>query len=929
MMLRDLHYAWPGAANLSFVAVGLVFLFWLAYRLRQRQLHSYLFLFVPRSRLFYLLQSLCFVLAWLAAMVALMQPLANGHYPEGRPPPSEEQKLRRPAHEVVLLVDTSASMTVADMHNGQTRLRYVKQLADEMISDLNGEQISLYAFTSGLAPLSPPTLDYLFVRLMLDQVQVNEDGLTGTDYYSVLIELRKRLLQTPASILKTVVIFTDGGDTSLAFAQPGEKSKLSAALMGVIEELVKLNARVYTVGMGTLHGGKVPDIAYQGQPVIERLNESLLKQMAATGHGKYFDANDYTVIEAAKTLAAEINDLSTGAQGQDINNTVVVGEENLIYDHYFQIPLAVAILALLLALYIPDSRAIAKILPIFLMLTFPLFGDDVRPAEILSEAYEYPKAASIIDTLKEGKLLPWQQDVLTYDQGTIFLSQGEWDQALTAFNSIPATKVLPPPLQAQLMINEGIAYLEKAKSLQRLEVPPYAVILNMQNAAIRSFRQAHKSTMANSDSSLLEKIASVQHAITIQKSTTYSLEQSPLQEGMPILLLSLTHFTSDLDFVQSEAVDDNFKEQYLQLYLERQKLWDPLWESQRRNWIYSPLEESQRKEGAALFDQAEEHYRAAQNAMQKHLWGESREAIKRTITSLTGAMRLLYGENPLQDVLQQLLSRYKRTLGQELLTANALDVLKQEQEQLMKVASSDAMTQSLDDVKKAIEGFTQGQQLSPRLYLEIGQEKIRGALAAMQKPSPKQVLEELIAEENFVGSLLLTIAKMENEKVPSGAPWALSQKQLLELTKKFLPLVRKQQTVGYQGNGEHRCQARPWDEVLPLFEKGRSEARQAEALMGSNELHPALRHVARALIFWQQALAALNKPVTDHGSPCQSGGGGKPDESKEKTEGKDSSPPTQPKQGTNDILRVLQELNEDDQLPKTDQGIKKQGLRPW
>ena len=600
MTSRDLHYAWPWAVNLALAAILFAVLLFAVYRYRQQVQQAYGFLIIPRSRIFYVLKSFFLIIAWLAATLALMQPLANGHYPEGKQPKPLELKLRRPAHEVILLVDASASMDVADMHNGQTRLQYLKQLADELVSDLDGEQISLYAFTSELSPLSPPTLDYLFVRLMLNQIKINQDGIAGTDYSTVFSELHQHLLESPVTTLKTIVLLTDGGDTAIETAGEGERQKLIGSLKALIIDDLQLNARLYTVGMGSLQGKKVPDVIYEGKPVIAKLNEALLKQMADEGHGKYLNANDYTAIDAAHILAEEINELSTGAQGQEISNSVVVGEESLVYDHYFQIPLAMAIAALILSMYIPDVRKAAGVLIGSLAAFLPLDADEIRPAEILFEASEYAKSIGALEALSSPKLKEWQGQVLFYDEGTINVAQGAWDNAVVAFTSISLTGDLSPVLLTNLKINWGIALLGKARDLEQLSPIPYEIIQALQSDAINDFQQAAQTEMPNKDSSHLLRLAFIEYAASIQKSNEAILTESTLQEGLPLLLLSLNNTVEEIHFLEGEWVDDKLKEQYLQLFKGQQKHWDTLWNTQLRKWEAAALESSQEKRGCPL-----------------------------------------------------------------------------------------------------------------------------------------------------------------------------------------------------------------------------------------------------------------------------------------------------------------------------------------
>ena len=72
-------------------------------------------------------------------------------------------------------------MAVVDTRVGESRLDYAKEIIDELVSQLDGEEVALYSLTSEMTLLVPPTNDYLYLRLMLHQVGYNEGDVYGTD----------------------------------------------------------------------------------------------------------------------------------------------------------------------------------------------------------------------------------------------------------------------------------------------------------------------------------------------------------------------------------------------------------------------------------------------------------------------------------------------------------------------------------------------------------------------------------------------------------------------------------------------------------------------------------------------------------------------------------------------------------------------------
>jgi Ca-activated chloride channel family protein len=304
---------------------------------------------IPRSRINYWAKVIALSLILILAVLAWMEPQGNGHYPLGVKAPlkQEEQTLRRRVHDVIFLIDASASMGVKDTRTGVTRLDYSKEIVDEVISQLRGDNVALWAFTSQPLKLSPLTLDYLYVRLMLKQLEINEGNIPGTNFIKVLETLRKEYFSGLSSKWRTLIIFSDGGDEL-------EKNELEAATK-LVNDAAALNLHVYTVGLGTQQGGLVPGVLEQGKSVYSRLNSQLLVDLAKRGRGEYYVANDMNAVELAQNLLSKI-EKEGGFEKVNRRQSELLGKEDLIYDLYFQIPLAAVILLLLFVIFFPDTR---------------------------------------------------------------------------------------------------------------------------------------------------------------------------------------------------------------------------------------------------------------------------------------------------------------------------------------------------------------------------------------------------------------------------------------------------------------------------------------------------------------------------------------------------------------------------------------------
>lgn len=368
---NDLHYAFPAAAYLLPVVIFLIFLSWRLYAFRRKALRSFASpvvlqeVLVPRSRYNFWSKSAALSLAWVLAALALMDPKGNGHYPLEKPLTAgvsaknkeKEAVVRRKAHDVIFLVDASASMDVKDTRTGASRLDYAKDIADQIISRLKGESAALYAFTSDTTKLSPLTMDYVFVRLMLRNIRINEGDIAGTDLIEAVADMRDAYFSEVTPVLKTLIILTDGEDTDIESHQ-GEKKELEThALLSYLNRSAENRLRVYTVGIGTAKGQEVPGVEYQGKPVTSSLDEKLLKMISAAGRGTYYFANDWTAMSLAQDLTKKIEEEETPLEEYKIKlRAGSHGEEDLVYDLYFQVPLAIAMIFVAFVVFFPETR---------------------------------------------------------------------------------------------------------------------------------------------------------------------------------------------------------------------------------------------------------------------------------------------------------------------------------------------------------------------------------------------------------------------------------------------------------------------------------------------------------------------------------------------------------------------------------------------
>jgi Ca-activated chloride channel homolog len=366
MIPSDLIYAFPPAAILGLAVFMIGFAFWHLHVFRQRALAKFATLEVLRSVVvpispgIYWTKSACTAIAWLCAVAALMGPQGNGKYLEeaqNREHPSFAN-VRKRVHDLILLIDVSASMAVPDGRGGATRLDEAKDIADQIISHLQGESAALYTFTSQVIEQSPMTMDYLYVRLVLRQIKINEGSVPGTDLTVALEEMHKRYWLRPTSKPRTLVVFTDGGDTLLESLPQKDKEQRIQAILAPLAHVQDFNLRIFTVGVGSQKGGHVPDVTFKGQPVQSSLEDDILRKIARRGKGYYYNANEINSVQLAADIIKDMNEQEAFT---DESLRIPLSNASLkIYEEYYQIPLGLAIVLLTFVLLCPMNWSTSK-----------------------------------------------------------------------------------------------------------------------------------------------------------------------------------------------------------------------------------------------------------------------------------------------------------------------------------------------------------------------------------------------------------------------------------------------------------------------------------------------------------------------------------------------------------------------------------------
>ncbi|MCD6332138.1 MAG: VWA domain-containing protein [Bacteroidales bacterium] len=237
------------------------------------------------------LKTILILLAIASAVIALARPQFG----------SKLTEVKRKGIEIMIALDVSNSMMAEDIQ--PNRLENAKLAISRLIDRLENDKIGLIVFAGDAYIQLPITTDYNAAKLFLASVNTDIVPRQGTSIGSA-IRLALRSFSPESDKSRTIIVITDGENHEEGAIQ----AAASAAEQGV---------KVHTIGMGSPKGVPIPVVLpggqrnyrtdHEGNVIISKLNEQLLRQIAAETGGIYVRANNART--GLKTIIDEMNKL--------------------------------------------------------------------------------------------------------------------------------------------------------------------------------------------------------------------------------------------------------------------------------------------------------------------------------------------------------------------------------------------------------------------------------------------------------------------------------------------------------------------------------------------------------------------------------------------------------------------------------------------
>lgn len=245
----------------------------------------------------------------------------------------KEQEIK--GAEIIIAIDVSNSMLAEDY--SPNRLDRAKLAVSRLVDKLRDDRIGLVIFAGTSFVQLPVTTDYVSAKMFLNTIDTGSIPIQGTAMGDAITTcIRSFSQQSDKS--RAIILITDG--------ENHEDDPVAAA-----KQAAEMGIKVFTIGVGSPEGKPIPMNGEllkdkDGEIVVSRLDEDVLKEVAQAGNGAYVRAGNSEfglnpIIEDLKKL-------------EDEKYNSIVFEE---FDEQFMYFLGIALFFFVLEMLIGDRRS--------------------------------------------------------------------------------------------------------------------------------------------------------------------------------------------------------------------------------------------------------------------------------------------------------------------------------------------------------------------------------------------------------------------------------------------------------------------------------------------------------------------------------------------------------------------------------------------
>lgn len=220
-----------------------------------------------------------------------------------------QKEIQTIGKDIYIAVDLSQSMDAIDIQ--PSRLEKLKYELKNLVAELSSDRIGLIIFSSEAFVQCPLTYDQSALNLFIETLNTGLVPNTSTDFAAPLRLILKKFTDDAENLndnkpyTRVMILLSDGEDF-------GEETD------DLVADVKTADIKVFTVGLGTVEGGKIPfrksfKKNSTGREVITKLEADKLKEIATNTNGKYFELSNekneiQQLITSVKKIQGELRD---------------------------------------------------------------------------------------------------------------------------------------------------------------------------------------------------------------------------------------------------------------------------------------------------------------------------------------------------------------------------------------------------------------------------------------------------------------------------------------------------------------------------------------------------------------------------------------------------------------------------------------------
>jgi Ca-activated chloride channel family protein len=260
------------------------------------------------------------------------------------------EKGMRKGVDIMIALDISNSMLAEDIQ--PNRLEASKMALSRFIDQLKGDRIGLVVFAGKSFVQLPITSDYAAAKMFVNYVNPRLISEQGTDIAAAIDLAAVSMLPETKDGNSDLSRISQLNTKVILVVSDGEDHFPEAVDMAA--QVRKLGITVHTIGIGDVRGVPIPDRKgsnsfkkdLEGNTVITRLNEDVLKEIASAGGGIYVHASNANM--GFETILDKINNMNK----MDLKEVTFSR-----YESKYQYPLALGLIFLFIELIWFSTRS--------------------------------------------------------------------------------------------------------------------------------------------------------------------------------------------------------------------------------------------------------------------------------------------------------------------------------------------------------------------------------------------------------------------------------------------------------------------------------------------------------------------------------------------------------------------------------------------